>query len=228
MSQTWFHLNSGPGPAAHNMAVDEALLESVAFAGQPILRFYGWTETAATFGYSQRFDEIAQATQLRPLVRRMTGGGLVPHDADWTYAFVVPPGHEWYELRAIASYRRIHEWIHRAFAAMNVVTEIASCCRKGIPGQCFAGWEQYDLLWQGKKIAGAAQRRNKQGLLIQGSVQPPSIRLQRTAWTQAMIGTARCDGEISWESYPMSPAREQRMAALVDEKYGSRDYTEKR
>jgi lipoate-protein ligase A len=30
----------------------------------------------------------------------------------------------------------------------------------------------HDLLWQNKKIAGAAQRRNRFGLLIQGSVQP--------------------------------------------------------
>ena len=60
------------------------------------------------------------------------------------------------------------------------------------PGQCFVGYEKSDLLWHGKKIAGAAQRRNKLGLLIQGSVQPP-LPLARAAWQQAM-----CDvGQIA-------------------------------
>lgn len=210
------------------MAVDEALLEIVAVVGQPIIRFYGWTEAAATFGYSQRHEDIAQATQLRPLIRRMTGGGLVPHGMDWTYAFVVPPGHEWFELRAIESYRRIHEWIHRAFAAIGVVTEIAPSGRKEIAGQCFAGWEQFDLLWQGRKIAGAAQRRNQQGLLIQGSIQRPPIGLQGHAWTRAMIDMARHEWDVSWDSYPATSGLEQRIDSLVREKYGCADYNQKR
>jgi lipoate-protein ligase A len=57
-----------------------------------------------------------------------------------------------------------------------------------VEGQCFAGYEKYDLLWRGRKIAGAAQRRNRFGLLIQGSVQPPP-GLLRAGWEQAMIET---------------------------------------
>ena len=45
-------------------------------------------------------------------------------------------------------------------------------CYIRFAGPCFAGYEKFDVLWHGKKIAGAAQRRNKLGLLIQGSVQP--------------------------------------------------------
>ena len=122
MPDEWFHLNSGPGRAAHNMAADEALLDHAAASERPILRFYGWTEPAATFGYSQRFAEISRLTQLRPLIRRTTGGGLVPHDADWTYSVAVPPGHEWYDLKATASYRRMHEWLRDAFAEIGVAT----------------------------------------------------------------------------------------------------------
>ena len=47
-------------------------------------RFYAWLEPAATFGYFQRFAEVERMTLLRPLLRRPTGGGLVPHAADWT------------------------------------------------------------------------------------------------------------------------------------------------
>src|SRR6187399_2034155 len=107
----WLLLNYGLGAPAFNMAMDEALLEGVARLGQPVLRFYGWIEPAASFGYFQKFVEIEQATLLRPLIRRPTGGGLVPHDADWTYSVVIPPNHSWYPLRASESYERMHRWI---------------------------------------------------------------------------------------------------------------------
>ena len=133
----FFLLDSGKCPAAFNMALDEALLDSVSRLGKPVLRFYGWTEPAATFGYFQKFSDVERATQLRPLIRRPTGGGIVPHDADWTYSAVFPPGHEWHLLKAEASYRRIHEWIHSAFAVLKVKTELAPNCKKWQPGQCF-------------------------------------------------------------------------------------------
>ena len=95
----WFIYNSGPQPAAHNMAVDEALLAAMPRLCQPVLRFYGWTEPAATFGYFQRYAEVASRTPLRPLIRRPTGGGIVPHDADWTYSLAFPAGHDWHGRR---------------------------------------------------------------------------------------------------------------------------------
>jgi len=171
MPSSWHLLQSGPGDSAFNMALDEALLQSAARLGQPVLRFYSWTEPAASFGYFQKYAGIEQMTPLRPLVRRPTGGGLVAHDADWTYSLVFPPGHDWYSLTATDSYRRMHEWIQAAFARLNLATELAPGCRKTRPGQCFQGHEMFDLLWRGQKIAGAAQRRTRDGLLIQGSVQ---------------------------------------------------------
>jgi lipoate-protein ligase A len=182
---SWFVIDSGPGEAAFNMALDEALLESAVERAHPILRFYGWTQPAATFGYFQNIAEVERATLLRPLIRRPTGGGLVPHDRDWTYSVVIPPAHSWYAFRAIESYEEMHRWIQRAFTAMGVPTELAPCCRKEIPGQCFAGYEKSDVLWMGRKIAGAAQRRTRLGLLIQGSLQPPA-GIERSRWQEAM------------------------------------------
>src|SRR5262249_39703324 len=121
------------------MALDEALLETAPRLGQPVLRFYGWTEPAASFGYFQKYAEIERATVLRPLVRRPTGGGLVPHDADWTFSLAFPNGHAWYALRAPESYVRAHEWIRMAFARLGVEAELASNRKVALPGQCFAG-----------------------------------------------------------------------------------------
>ena len=226
----WLLLDSGAGEPGWNMALDEALLERSALLNQPVLRFYSWTEPAATFGYSQHYAEIEKVTHLRPLVRRPTGGGLVPHDADWTYSLAFPPHHEWYELKAVESYRRVHQWLCDAFACIGVPTEVAPCCRKEVPGQCFLGWEQYDLLWMGKKIAGAAQRRNKFGLLIQGSVQPPPISLVRANWQQAMCDVACDQWGVNWATLSLENAPELRSLAqkLHDEKFGCDAFNRRR
>jgi lipoate-protein ligase A len=224
----WLFLNSGKCDAAFNMALDEALLENVSQLGKPVLRFYGWTEKAATFGYFQKFSEVAVATKLRPLIRRPTGGGIVPHDADWTYSAIFPPGHEWHSLKAEESYRRIHDWLRLAFAELKIETELAPCCKKSLPGQCFAGHEKFDLLWHGKKIAGAAQRRNKSGLLIQGSIQPPTASLARPEWENAMQAVAREKFRASWEEFSPDEPLRARTDELAREKFSQESYNRRR
>ena len=224
----WLLLNSGKCDAAFNMAMDEALLENVSQIGEPVLRFYGWTEPAATFGYFQKFSEVESVTLLRPLIRRPTGGGIVPHDADWTYSFAVPPDHEWHSLAAIDSYRRIHEWIQAAFAKLKIETELAPCCKKSVPGQCFAGHEKFDLLWSGKKIAGAAQRRNKSGLLIQGSVQPPPVSILRVNWEEAMCEVAHEKFRTKLSEFLPDENLGARAKELTRKKYSQKSYNQKR
>jgi lipoate-protein ligase A len=221
-------LHSVPGSAAFNMALDEALLEAMPRLQKPALRFYGWTEPAASFGYFQKFSEIERSTMLRPLVRRPTGGGLVPHDADWTYSFAVPPSHEWYSVSAIESYRRVHEWIQAAFEQLNVVTELATYCRKTEPGQCFAGYEKSDVLWRGKKIAGAAQRRNKFGLLIQGSIQPPPISMSRADLENAMAKVVCAKFDAKWLEFKPDTELLARTDELAQQKYSQTSYNERR
>lgn len=222
----WRLINSGPCDAPFNMALDEAMLECSARYGSQILRFYAWTQPAATFGYFQHYAEIERLTPLRPLIRRPTGGGLVPHDADWTYSVAFPAGSEWYSLRAEESYRRVHEWIQSAFGAMNIETELAPCCKKTLPGQCFVGHEKSDLLWRGKKIAGAAQRRSKTGLLIQGSVQPPPLSLRREDWEAAMLKSV--SPRVDWAGSPEPSELLILARQLADKKYSRDDHNRKR
>ena len=224
----WLLFNSGKGGAAANMAADEALLLGVSGLQRPVLRFYGWTERAATFGYFQKYAEVAAITGLRPLIRRPTGGGIEPHDIDWTYSAAFPPGHEWYELKAEESYRRIHDWLRLAFARLKIPTELAPCCKKTLPGQCFIGYEKFDLLWHGKKIAGAAQRRNKCGLLIQGSVQPPLVSLAREQWERAMSDVAVEEFGVDWQPFANDAAWSAAVENLVREKYSQIGYNQKR
>jgi len=224
---TWFLMRSEAADAPRNMALDEALLENMPRLQKPVLRFYSWTDPAASFGYFQKFREVEKLTHLRPLVRRPTGGGIVPHDADWTYSLTFPTSHEWYGLKAVGSYRSVHEWLHAAFAKLGVATEVAPCCLKSGPGQCFLGHEQYDLLWQGRKIAGAAQRRTRQGLLIQGSVQPPPIRQPRSEWESAMCRSGPGES-VHWAVLQPDPELAQTVQALLTEKYSRESYNQKR
>jgi len=261
----WLLLQSGPCPPAFNMALDEALLEAMPRLGRPVLRFYGWTEPAATFGYFQKYAEVERATLLRPLIRRPTGGGIVPHDADWTYSLAFPPGHEWHSLKAEESYRCVHEWIQSAFAKLDVTTKLAPSCKKSIPsfrssrreealesgsqpstlnpqpgnqslltsaptGECFVGYEKFDVLWHGEKIAGAAQRRNKLGLLIQGSVQSRGIGISiaRTDWQKAMGDVGRVEFGVAWSDFAPDETLRERAEFLAKQKYSQPAFIRKR
>jgi lipoyl(octanoyl) transferase len=224
----FFLLHSGSNNSARNMAVDEALLEAMPRFGMPVLRFYSWTEPAASFGYFQKYADVERMTSLRPLVRRPTAGGLVPHDADWTYSLVFPTIHEWYSLTAIQSYERVHRWIQSAFANLSIATELASERHQAGAGQCFAGHEKFDLLWRGQKIAGAAQRRTRVGLLIQGSVQPPPTPLQRSYWEHAMQENVAQATVVEWNNFIPDSLLNERIQFLAAQKYSQTAYNRKR
>jgi lipoate-protein ligase A len=120
----------------------------------------------------------------------------------------------------------VHEWLQAAFTRIGVETELAPCCQKSAPGQCFVGHEKHDLLWHGRKIAGAAQRRNKLGLLIQGSVQPPPIPLRRDHWEQAMADVVR--PQPQWVEFTPDTLFVARVAELEAAKYSQIAYNQKR
>ena len=224
---TWHLLRCGPRSAAENMAVDDILLETAGHIGVPVLRFYSWTEPAASLGYFQRYSEVARLTSLRPLVRRPTGGGLVPHDADWTYSLIFPPSAPWYSLKALESYQRMHAWVQAAFERLKISTTLAASSRKELPGQCFAGAEQFDVLWQNRKIAGGAQRRTRDGLLIQGSIQPPP-GISRTDWESAFCEVATKSWGIVWRSLELDSAFEQTIEQRARKKFGTAEFTQRR
>jgi len=152
----------------------------------------------------------------------------VPHDVDWTYAAVFPAGHEWHSLKAEESYRRIHDWLRLAFAELNIETALAPCCKKTLPGQCFAGYEKSDLLWHGKKIAGAAQRRNQLGLLIQGSVQPPPGAPARADFERAMRAVAEKLFAVTWTDFSPDAALAAAAEKLAREKFSLAGHNQKR
>ena len=228
MSEDWFILSDGTNAPATNMATDAFLLDSASAIGRPVLRFYGWNEPAATFGYFQKIAEIENWTPLRPLIRRPTGGGLVPHAADWTYSLTFPRAHWWARLNATESYRKIHEWIRDAFAALTVESALSPCCQPDAPGQCFIGAEKFDLLHEGRKVAGPAQRRTQDGLLIQGSVQPVPANVLRRDWENAMrqIGTDQLS--VRWQPLDLTDTMRERITTLSTDRFSNDSFNRRR
>ena len=169
-----------PRSAAMNMAIDEALLE---YATVPAIRFYRWHSPALSFGYFGKFRDVVDYVSTRDLVRRWTGGGMVFHGEDLTYSIVIPANDTVFG----ASSASIYEKVHRAL--VDALSKIGKCAvvARGIdPGgivaatrtavtvsgyNCFANPVRADVMIGGRKIAGAAQRRTRRGLLQQGSIQ---------------------------------------------------------
>jgi lipoate-protein ligase A len=182
------------GGAAENMAADFLLLQRYPRAGAARYRHYGWRSPAFTFGYSQKISYVRSQLpqgETFDLCRRPTGGGLVDHREDWTYALVIPRGHPLEEVRATQSYRAIHEALAGAFKAAGVpvslksVSEPAAAAEPGGPaGVCFERAEIFDVVHAatGAKIAGGAQKRNKRGLLFQGSIWKPAAAADALDW----------------------------------------------
>lgn len=199
--ENWYLWDCGDCDPYRNMEIDAVLLENANACGKPLLRLYGWSTPAATFGFFQKEEDVAKLTALRPLVRRPTGGGLVPHLNDFTYSIVFPNTHYWYRLRAMESYRRVHTLLMKAFEFLGVKTELAPQTFRPTRGQCFVGHEQFDLLFNGAKIAGAAQRRTKTGLLIQGSVQPRPSGITHAQWKDALQKSALALFNVAFEEF---------------------------
>jgi lipoate-protein ligase A len=110
----------------------------------------------------------------------------VLHNSDWTYSLAFPPTHGRFDLSAKESYRRLHESVADAFTSLGVDAWLAEDCLQCGGGCCFSGHERHDVVVAEGKIAGAAQRRTRQGLLIQGSIRPPSAA-RREDWEKAFL-----------------------------------------
>lgn len=208
------------------MAADFLLLQRYPASDHARFRHYEWRAPAFTFGYGQKIAYVReQLAALAPdehvdLTRRPTGGGVVDHRDDWTFALVIPRGHALYDARATESYRQIHAELVAALRDQDQPVVLkercdsdlaqASCPCGSAPGPedsdhgqdaratsgtatpasaasnsasasaatnrgptvCFVRPELYDVLHAdtGAKVAGAAQKRSKHGLLFQGSI----------------------------------------------------------
>ncbi len=167
-----YRLDDGAG----NMALDEAMLDAVGDdPATALFRTYGWESPTLSLGYFQAMADALSDPRWRdvPIIRRPTGGGAIWHHQELTYALVVPAAHPFHRPSA-ALYQRVHEAIGGLLRAQGLAVSTAG----PVPGTrsarrpflCFLDVASDDLVSQGAKVLGSAQRRRPAAILQHGSL----------------------------------------------------------
>ncbi len=172
----WEILDTGMSSAERNMAIDAELL---AAAKVPTMHFYEWERDSATFGHFIKPEgllNVERAGELGlDLAKRPTGGGVVFHMWDMAFSVVVPACSPLFSKNTLDNYALINNLVLKAARSflgegMGLIPEdipsIDGCCQNF----CMAKPTKYDLVMDGKKIAGASQRQTKGGFLHQGTI----------------------------------------------------------
>ena len=153
---------------ATNMARDEAMLESASSRGLASLRFYTWTEPTVSLGYFQSSADRRPANLA--WLRRSTGGAAIVHHHELTYAFALPSRPEWRSPESWIC--RFHYLVRDALITRGVGSKVVVCGEEQKLGDvlCFLYQTPGDLVIDGSKVAGSAQRKLRGALLQHGSI----------------------------------------------------------
>lgn len=176
---------------AANMAADEVMLE-VAIAGTASFRLYTWNVPTVSLGYFQPARERESQANLSslPFVRRSSGGAMLIHHHELTYALALPAGPDW-QPRGRSWICQMHEAIAHALQSRRVDARLVDCDEERKLGQtfCFLHQTPGDLLIEGHKVAGSAQRKSRGALLQHGG-----MLLRRSMHAPALAGISDLAG----------------------------------
>lgn len=183
MTETWNFINTGSQDPYYNMAMDEALLNFVSRGEiDPVIRFYTWDPATLSIGYFQRLQKEIDIEKVKEkgfgLVRRQTGGRGVLHDKELTYSVIVPESHPNMPSTITEAYRVISQGLLEGFKNLGFETYFAvprskeerEKLNQPRSSVCFDAPSWYELVVEGRKIAGSAQTRQKGVILQHGSI----------------------------------------------------------
>ncbi|MAI71238.1 MAG: lipoate--protein ligase [Rhodopirellula sp.] len=237
--------------AAENMAIDQAILDSVSRTGVPVLRFYQWAEPTLSLGYFQGLTERAAHGQSDSIccVRRTTGGGAIVHDRELTYSVSIPLPAGSAGPRSVL-YQQMHAAIAKTLADFGV--QAVPFRRTGVGPRsdsrnaqflCFQRRTAEDLVVSGYKVLGSAQRKSRTAVLQHGSLllctslyspQLPGINellsLQLTA-DQLVPQIAKILSEslgVDWRVDTLSSQEESNAEKICCERFASSLWTSRR
>ncbi|MCE9548340.1 MAG: lipoate--protein ligase family protein [Planctomycetia bacterium] len=245
-----------PADGAWNMALDELLLDEAATTGQATLRFYAWSEPTLSLGYFQNAgDRAAHAASLNcPLVRRASGGGAIVHDAELTYSLALPERADaGVPAGNAALYDLLHETLIAALREWNVTASRlvkAAGALPQAPGSgaaepflCFMRRAAGDVLCDGAKVGGSAQRRRRGAVLQHGSVllrasaaapelaglaELCGVEIDRGGLAEAWAGGLLKQGLGPMQHTPLSSEMLSAAMSLSQAKYRSAAWNERR
>jgi len=180
---SWRFLDSGPNVGIYNMAVDQELLAKAQLGEKmPILRFYDWSPPAVSIGRFQKIKTAVDAEACKRLgfdiVRRITGGRAVLHHNELTYGVIARSDDPLFPPNVLGAYKVIAAGLVAGLKNLGVDAEMvsrtgrhASLVNKNDKDpSCFSSPSWYEIVVNGKKIIGSAQRRLSGAFLQHGSI----------------------------------------------------------
>jgi len=181
--EVWRFIDSGDDSPSFNMALDEALLDWHG-SGKipPVIRFYGWKPASLSVGYFQNIEKEIDMDAVKQhglgFVRRPTGGRGVLHEHELTYSVIVSEEHPEMPKTVTEAYRVISEGILQGFQKLGLEAYFAvpktsaekDALKNPRSAVCFDAPSWYELVVEGRKVAGSAQTRQKGVILQHGSI----------------------------------------------------------
>jgi len=176
----WKLLDTGVASAEENMRLDAQLLEDLDPKGAALLHLYAWAQPSVTYGYFITPEKFLHMQRMQRegvfSAKRPTGGGIVFHVSDLAFSVLVPAQHSGFSENTLDNYRYVNEKVLKAVKnllqenSMDLLPIDPIATGESCKSFCMAKPTIFDVMIQGKKIAGAAQRKRKQGFLHQGSI----------------------------------------------------------
>ncbi|MCS1350731.1 biotin/lipoate A/B protein ligase family protein [Mechercharimyces sp. CAU 1602] len=178
MKSEWRFIVSGPQSGAENMAVDEAILTASSEGmAPPTIRFYEWDPAAVSIGYFQRVQEELDIEKIYKnklgLVRRATGGRAILHQRELTYSVILSEQYPGMPTSVTDSYRVISRGLMEGFRNLGLSAEMTAPLAGKLRTEtaaCFDTPSSYELVVEGRKVAGSAQTRQRGIILQHGSI----------------------------------------------------------
>ncbi len=177
-------------PGQENMDIDRQLLEAAERTGSAYVRLYQWSEPTLSLGHFQAGIDrnLHMPSRDLPMVLRASGGGAIVHDQEWTYSIALPVGRN-----KIGASKELYDLVHGALVdglrglgwdasqwtkpcAVDVhernSDEPIACggSRPTEPLLCFERRSCGDIVCEGWKVVGSAQRRLGSSVLQHGSI----------------------------------------------------------
>src|SRR6185369_6413735 len=203
----WELIIDGLIDGERNMAIDAHLLEDVdrSESARTIVRFYGWQTPTISLGRNQKTEKAVDVDYCRAngidIVHRPTGGRAVLHDDELTYA-VISNDTDCFGDTIYGNYKRVSEALRLGYHRLGVAAVLAPDTRKAAPlpddgdPPCFVSPSRYELMVDGRKIAGSAQRRVRGSFLQHGSM-PITCDRHALARATRMVDTGLLEQEMA-------------------------------
>ena len=217
----WELIIDGRIDGTSNMAIDTAMLGKAENSSVPLtmVRFYGWVRPTVSLGRNQKPDRAVDADYCSEngidVVHRPTGGRAVLHDDELTYA-VVSNDSSYFGDTIYGNYKRVSEALCVGYNRLGIPAILAPETRKtnGFAEYgdtpCFLSPSRYELMVQGRKIVGSAQRRVRQSFLQHGSM-PITVNAEALARATRMPDKSVLEQEMAGlaEFLPERPTHHQ-------------------